>query len=172
MILTDTSILKFKDNGISVEPWIQENVQSASIDLTLGNTFLLPYKEGVAVDLTKDKIEYQKLTVDEIIIDPKEFLLATTKEIITLSNDFVGFVEGKSSIGRCGLSIQNAPLINPGFSGAITLELYNASENFLKITKDMHICQLILFKTLDTAVSGYSGQYQGQKEAKGSSLNF
>ncbi|WP_306298989.1 hypothetical protein [Bacillus sp. OV166] len=37
------------------------------------------------------------------------------------------FVEGRSSIGRLGLFIQNAGWVDPGFEGHITLELYNAN---------------------------------------------
>jgi len=37
------------------------------------------------------------------------------------------YVEGRSSIGRLGLQVQNAGFIDVGFHGQITLELENQS---------------------------------------------
>ncbi len=54
-------------------------------------------------------------------------MLGTTLELIRLPNDLTAFVEGRSSIGRFGVFIQNAGWIYPGFSGQNTLELFNAN---------------------------------------------
>ena len=52
--------------------------------------------------------EYEELNQREIVIPPHSFLLATTLETIGLPDDLTAFVEGRSSIGRIGLFIQNA----------------------------------------------------------------
>jgi len=77
-------------------------------------------------------------------------------------------VEGRSSIGRIGLFIQNAGWIDPGFEGRITLELYNASSLPIKLQAGKRICQLV-FCTMDQkAENPYQGKYQGQKVTVGS----
>lgn len=58
---------------------------------------------------------------DGIEIQPGEFMLATTMEYIRIPNDCAAFVHGRSSIGRLGLTVQNAGFIDPGFHGEITL---------------------------------------------------
>ena len=76
-----------------------------------------------------DEIKYRKIESDSIVIPPKSFILATTREYVKIPNDLVAFVEGRSSIGRMGLFIQNAGWVDPGFEGQITLELFNDFTN-------------------------------------------
>jgi dCTP deaminase len=60
---------------------------------------------------------YVAIERDEIILPPRSFILATTMEYIRLPNNLTAFVEGRSSIGRMGLFIQNAGWVDPGFEG-------------------------------------------------------
>ena len=60
------------------------------------------------------------------MVEPGEFLLARTLEKVQIPNDLVGFVEGRSSYARFGLTIHiTAPKIDPGFKGSITLKIAN-----------------------------------------------
>ena len=74
-----------------------------------------------------NEIKYTDIESDKIVIAPQSFLLATTNEYIKLPNHITAFVEGRSSIGRMGLFIQNAEWVDAGFEGRITLELFNAN---------------------------------------------
>ena len=48
-------------------------------------------------------------------------------ETVTMPNDLMGLVEGRSSLARVGLSVHlTAPKIDPGFGGMIALEIANA----------------------------------------------
>ena len=105
--------------------------EPASIDLTLGSHFLKVH-ENVIDRITLDsELRYLDLHADgeteEIVIPPLSFLLAVTRERIRLPANMTAFVEGRSSIGRIGLFIQNAGWVDPGFDGTITLELFNAN---------------------------------------------
>ncbi len=75
-----------------------------------------------------------RIEKDEIVIPPHSFLLATTVEFIRLPANVTAFVEGRSSIGRMGLFIQNAGWVDPGFEGTITLELFNANRLPLRLS--------------------------------------
>lgn len=98
-------------------------------------------------------------------LNPREFALASTVEFFHIPQYVVGFVQGKSSIGRNGLQIENAGLIDAGFSGAITLELYNMAPWPIKLTKGMSICQIHFTGVDMPLVKNYSktGHYNGQK---------
>jgi dCTP deaminase len=86
------------------------------------------------------------------IIEPGEFVLATTREYVKLPPDIAARVEGRSSLGRLGISIHvTAPTIHALFEGNITLEIFNHSKYNLNIQAGMKICQLI-FESVDGEV--------------------
>ena len=75
-------------------------------------------------------------------------MLASTYEVVTLPDDVAGRLEGKSSLGRLGLLTHStAGLIDPGFSGHVTLELSNVATLPIKLWPGMKIGQLCLFRT-------------------------
>ena len=111
-----------------------------------------------------------KIEKDEIIIPPHSFLLATTVEFIRIPANVTAFVEGRSSIGRMGLFIQNAGWVDPGFEGNITLELFNANRLPLRLASGRRICQIV-FAFMDKATrTPYAGKYQGQRGTVGSRI--
>ena len=162
------------------------SIQPASLDITLGDTWAEisanntthPWHiiqadkscySGLVLDPTKP-IEYTTTTADSYIIYPKSFILATTQEYINIPEYLTAFVEVRSSIGRMGLFIQNAGWVDPGFSGQITLELFNASDYAIQLTKGMRIGQLVFATMTSPAAHPYDGKYQGQTDATGSKI--
>ena len=105
---------------------------------------------------------------DTYILLPNQFVLATTMEYFHLPDDLTAFVEGRSSLGRMGLFIQNAGWVDPGFHGEITLELYNANRCAIELKAGRRIGQLVFAKMDSPAIHPYQGKYQGQKGATGS----
>jgi dCTP deaminase len=83
-------------------------------------------------------------------LEPGEFSLASTVEVVHMPDDRLGFVSGKSSNAREGLLVEAAGLVDPGFRGTITLELLNMSDYTLDIREGMRICQLSV-AVLDTS---------------------
>lgn len=124
--------------------------------------------KGIDLDT---EIVYREVEGDTITLPPHTFLLATTMEYVKLPNDLTAFVEGRSSIGRLGLFIQNAGWVDPGFEGTITLELYNANSLPIQLTAGRRICQLVFCKMDQAAQNPYRGKYQGQRRSVGSRVN-
>ena len=114
----------------------------------------------------------EKITVGDegFIIKPKQFVLATTLEYIKLPNNITAFVEGRSSLGRLGLFIENAGWVDAGFEGNITLEFFNANSRPLKIYPNMRICQLVLAKMESEAEFPYRGKYFKQRGVTASKI--
>lgn len=171
MILSDKSIYKYLDSGeLIIDPLEKGQVQPASVDIRLGRNFLkLDENKFEAMSMT-DEIQYVQFESDSIIIPSNSFLLATTMEYIKLPCDLTAFVEGRSSIGRMGLFIQNAGWVDPGFEGEITLELYNANRLPIKLEAGRRICQLVFAQMDEEALNPYTGKYQGQRNAVGSRI--
>ena len=144
MILSDTTLKKMLESGeLLVDPITPEQIQPASIDLRLSDHFLKVNENTLEVIRLDSELKYEELNQSEIVIPPHSFLLATTREYIRLPNDLTAFVEGRSSIGRIGLFIQNAGWVDPGFEGNITLELYNANRLPIRLQEGRRICQLV-----------------------------
>lgn len=171
MILSDATLKTMLASGdLLVEPLEPDQIQPASIDLRLGNHFLKVNENDLEVIRLDNEIHYEELTQSEIVIPPHSFLLATTREYIRLPNDLTAFVEGRSSIGRIGLSIQNAGWVDPGFEGMITLELFNANRLPIRLQEGRRICQLVFARMDQTAERPYQGKYQFQRQATGSRI--
>lgn len=146
-------------------------VNPASVNLCLGNTFLIPETEPFGVALG-DKLEYRRFEIRDdqcFTLKPGQFCLATTKEAVTMPPNVAAFVQGRSSIGRIGLTVQNAGFVDPGFHGHITLELVNESENAILLRPTYPLAQLVFF-TCKGVRHKYSGKYNGQVEATGSRM--
>lgn len=177
MILSDMTLrghIFFGDDDkdyISVYPVTVDQIQPASVDITLGTTFLEVSPDHPYDIITFDTpIEYKKVVTDKYVLHPKHFVLATTREFFRLPADISAFVEGRSSIGRMGLFIQNAGWVDPGFHGEITLELFNATNHPILLEAGRRVGQMVFAQLDRVARNPYHGKYQNQKEATGSRI--
>ncbi len=171
MIISDGTLKKMIENGeIVCTPIDKDSIQPASIDCRLGDHFLVLEDNQMDVISLDEEISYREIVSDTITIPPKSFLLATTQEYIKIPDNVVAFVEGRSSVGRIGLFIQNAGWVDPGFEGRITLELYNASSLPIKLQAGKRMCQLVFGFMDKKAESPYRGKYQGQSATVGSRI--
>lgn len=169
MILSDKTILKMMDEGtLKISPIEEGQVQPASVDIRLGNTFSIVEDSPSGIITLENEIKYKTITTDTYILLPNQFVLATTMEYFDLPNDLTAFVEGRSSLGRMGLFIQNAGWVDPGFKGEITLELYNANRCAIELRAGRRVGQLVFAKMDGEALNPYNGKYQGQTGATGS----
>lgn len=175
MILGDKDILdrlRLEDGDakkLCIEPFIEDHLQSASYDITLSNSFTVRRKSDKPIDIKKPIGGNRRLYRDTFTLFPKDFVLATTIESIIIPNDLGVWVQGRSSMGRLGIFIQNAGWVDPGFNGEITLELYNAGKSPVTLEKGMRIGQLIFAET-GIVLSPYNGKYQGQRGATSSKI--
>ena len=168
MILTDRSIRERLASGnLRIEPLDDMQIGPASVDLRLGDTCLSP-RASEGVFSMSEPVSYDEVRGSEFVVSGHGFVLATTREVVALPDDLTAFVEGRSSIGRLGLFIQNAGWVDPGFQGAITLELYNANAAAIRIEAGRRICQLVIARADGVVDRPYRGKYQGQRATTGS----
>ena len=172
MILSDGTIRELiKTNALSISPLNDGQVQPASVDCTLGTHFLkIDDSSRTHLDFESDT-KYIDIEAEKIVIAPQSFLLATTNEYIKLPNHITAFVEGRSSIGRMGLFIQNAGWVDAGFEGRITLELFNANSLPIELAAGRRICQLVFCRMDKESVQPYRGKYYKQKKSVGSHIH-
>lgn len=141
----------------------QKCIGPGSLDLRLGNTYAVPLRDQGVVrlgDRVKTK-SYVTMNDNGLVIGPGEFILATTMEYVIIPDDAAAFVHGRSSIGRIGLTVQNAGFVDPGFKGEITLELRNDAPYPIRLVPGYRVAQLV-YMDADGVLIPYSGKYQGQ----------
>lgn len=169
MILSDRTLFKMLEEGtLSITPLDKEQVQPASVDIRLGDTFSIVEDLSTGIITLKDEVRYKTISTDTYILLPGQFVLATTMEYVSLPDNLTAFVEGRSSLGRLGLFIQNAGWVDPGFKGEITLELFNANRCAIELKAGRRVGQLVFAEMDDIALNPYNGKYQGQRGATGS----
>jgi len=171
MILSDRTIIKMLEEGsLKISPLNINQIQPASVDIRIGNTFCIVEDSPTGIITLDSEAKYKTIKADTYILLPGQFVLATTMEYIELPDYLTAFVEGRSSLGRLGLFIQNAGWVDPGFKGELTLELYNANRCALELKAGRRIGQLVFARMDNTALKPYNGKYQGQKGATGSKV--
>lgn len=169
MILSDKTIMKMLQEGtLEITPLMEEQIQPASVDVRLGDTFSVVEDSSSGIITLENEIKYKTIQTDTYILLPGQFVLATTMEYFALPNNLTAFVEGRSSLGRMGLFIQNAGWVDPGFKGEITLELFNANRCAIELKAGRRVGQLVFAEMDQDALQPYNGKYQGQRGATGS----
>ena len=179
MILSDKEIKEYLRTGkLVIKPLEENQIKSASIDLTLGNEFGIFKQENTPfldlMDLNSNHI--RKIKVDEregFVLQPKKFVLGIIREYIKLPTDLAAYVEGRSSLGRLGVLVHiTAGFIDPGWEGHLVLEMMNANEIPVIIYPGMRVCKLVLFKLSSPSEVPYGkrkdAKYYKQKEIVGS----
>lgn len=158
-ILSDKTIKEYlKEGKIVIDPLKNEQqIQPSSVDMRLGDefkVFKVIRKPYIDPKDEEDIAEYmESSTVPEgeaFIIHPNEFALATTQEYVKVPDDLVARVEGRSSMGRLGVTMHvTAGYVDPGFEGRITLEISNIGAMPVALYPGQRVCQLV-FETMTT----------------------
>lgn len=158
--------------SLTITPLTLSQIGPASVDLHLGNEFLVFRRVSLThVDIHQDHIlgknvhQYQeKVRIGEserFVIHPNQLVLGATREYVSLPSNLAAIIGGRSTWGRTGLIIATATQIAPGFKGCITLELVNEGEVPLVLRPGYCIAQLTLLTT-DGQTKSYPGRYQHQ----------
>ncbi len=172
MVLSDRTIRRLIDEGrIGIDPFDEDLVQPSSVDVRVDRFFrVFRNSRYPFIDVKEEMEDLTELveTEDPFILHPGEFVLGSTLERITLPDDLVARLEGKSSLGRLGLLIHStAGFIDPGWDGHVTLELSNVANLPITIYVGMKIGQLSFVQLSEPAEHPYGAatlgsKYQGQ----------
>ncbi|CAG8538364.1 3602_t:CDS:2 [Diversispora eburnea] len=168
-VLSYTEIKRYLDEKkLIIVPLDQQNIGTASIDLTLGEEFryFVPRNGSVPISNEAGAKDYQKFS--EICkvengkpyrLDPGKMCLGITNERVRLPPDLCAL--GRSRFARLGLSVHiTASFIHPGIDNKTVLEIFNASNLTLDLYPGTKVCQMIFMKMEGNAE--YCGTFQNQ----------
>ncbi len=178
MILSDRDIKKAIESGrVKIESNQTElfsHIHASSMDLRLGNVFkVYEHSKYAVLDPKNPKTFAQNMRIitipdgEPFIVQPGEFILGVTQEKITVPDDLVVRVEGRSSLGRLGIIVHStAGFVDPGFVGTITLEISNLNRLPVALYPGMRVCQLAFEMMSSPAETPYNmkphSKYQNQ----------
>lgn len=173
--LTGAEIVRQMIMGnIEIEDFDMNRIGPNSYDLLLDNIFKTyrPIYQSknkndhtMYLDMLKEN-PFEEFTIPEdgYPIMPGKVYIATTKER-TFTNKFQPNIDGRSSVGRLGISIhQTAGFGDIGFDGKWTLEITVAQP--IIIYPNIPICQISFFVPAGDTSIQYNGRYQHQTEAQ------
>ena len=175
MVLSDRAIRRLIQAGrIGIDPYDPALMQPSSLDVRVDRLFrVFRNSRYPFIDVKTEQEDLTELVevdgAEPFILHPGEFVLGSTLERVTLPDDLVARLEGKSSLGRLGLLIHStAGFIDPGFDGHVTLELSNVANLPITIYPGMKIGQLSFVQMSEPAETPYGAgalgsKYQGQR---------
>lgn len=140
-ILTKKQIIsRIKEGKLKFEPALDSlQLQPHAIDLRLGYTFLIPRswemteKGRVALDpgYREDRSNFEVVELEHgqfFDILPNEYVIFTSLEFITLSDDLMAVLYPRSSVNRRGLSVDLTGIIDAGYYGQLIIPVRNNTE--------------------------------------------
>ncbi|MGP1931322.1 MAG: dCTP deaminase [Arsenophonus sp. ET-YP4-MAG3] len=191
MRLCDRDIIKWLDEKkIIIEPRPSiERINGATVDVCLGNKFRVFQNHKVPyINLSETKNEINaildlvmsnEITIgynNAFFLQPAELALAVTSELVTLPDNIIGWLDGRSSLARLGLMIHvTAHRIDPGWYGQIVLEFYNSGKLPLALRPGM-IIGALSFETLSGSADRpynrrHDAKYKNQQGAVRSKIS-
>jgi dCTP deaminase len=176
-MLIDKQIENYVRTHRMIDPFIdhEENngrvtygLTSAGYDARLGKGFYIadkvdkPQTISPATEGGKFPGTYYERKM--VRLPPQTLALAFTQEIFTIPVTICATVVGKSTWARLGLQIFVTPL-EPGWTGQITIEMFNAGFTPIELREGDAICQ-VQFHEIQVPRVNYQtkhGRYQGQR---------
>lgn len=158
-------------NSLRITPLIDpRQIQPSSVDVRLGFHFKTVRNVGISAldpiekDPSELALDTEKYTFDvkldvgrPFYIHPGEFALATTLEYIALPNDLAAILEGRSSLGRLGITVHStAGFVDPGFRGRVTYEMQNEGTQPVALYPGMRVAQLVFFQLNSQCIEAYT----------------
>ena len=171
MFLSSQEILEEIASGaISFSPAVAAgDIRPFGVRLHLASDFLRPQGGVVNVDGSSGDPAFERVDIDPgdtVRIQPREFLLGSTSELIRLDSSIAGFLDGRSTLARLGLFVHAGSQIIDGTAltgRTITLELFNAGPHELVLRPGVAIGMLSFFRSSSASDVGLiHSQYDGQ----------
>lgn len=134
---------------------LEQQLGSTSLDIRLGTSFqvYLPACRRTTdstLNLT-DSYESRRIDLDyleHVVLLPGQSMLGHSFEYIKLPDWTAAELEGRSSYARLGLEIHmTAGMIDPGFEGVVTFELFNCGPNPIRLFPGLRVAQLRFIAT-------------------------
>lgn len=178
MLLSDKDLKEMSIKHDLVSPFLDENCEGATIDLTLDSqirTFDSKEKHIIGNEVI-DK-DYKTIDIREqsFILNPNESVLVQSHEYFKIPNNMAGLVFERYSVKLMGLVVSPSSYMNPGYEGRLSFLLTNNSNGPIQLVAGISFCQLSIVKLTTEPEKPYGEQdrkYMGSKSVQVSKLHL
>lgn len=188
MILTDKEIREIcldkknrKDRGGLIEPFSEDALQSESYDLAIGTEIEVLKKDVRCLSLLEQEsidsmYEEIDLAVSGYIISPKEYILVSLKEKVSLPDNITAHIRPRTRFTRLGLIVSDQHC-NSTYSGKLRIGIFNATDYPIKIFPGIRIAQMVFeeLKSKPSEEKMYKNKknavYQGEEKFVGAKFS-
>ncbi|WP_400194242.1 dCTP deaminase domain-containing protein [Hymenobacter sp. B81] len=155
--LNNQRLLEVLGSNERIIPFDQSRIESGAYELSMGNEY---FTTNTAT-ATKKTLEPD----EQFVIEPGQFALLITKEIIKIPANNLGFISIKASIKFKGLINVSGFHVDPGFHGRLKFSVYNAGSRAITISEGQKMFPLWLSEFSNTLEGDelYDGKYQNQR---------
>jgi dCTP deaminase len=170
MILSDVDLKQMiETKALVIEPINKDTIQQNGLDFTVNNEFAIGKQEpenktidSTSSDNIKKAFYISKDVSSFFICDPLKNYLFTTREVIKMPNNIMGFCGLRSTFARLGF-ISPLTVIDAGFEGTLTIGTFYGGSAPIKVPVGCRFLHVIFAKLLTEAETPYQGSYKGQK---------
>jgi dUTP pyrophosphatase len=145
---------------------LEDQIQPNGLDLTLNSVATLADSGNLGIT-NEDRHISHTAPLD---IQPNESIklcqgcyLVTLNEILHIPNNLMAIGKPRSSLLRCGVSIQNA-IWDAGFNGISQVLMIIHNPLGFSLVQDTRILQLVFFTLESPTLAPYKGQYQMEND--------
>lgn len=175
--LPDWAIVEAIERGIiRIEPLVpnwRETMGTVTIDFSLGSEIQVLRANRVTHFDVRQGIkegDFEPIYVEDgesYILSPGDFVIAKTKQRLTLPDDVIGYMEGRSSLARLGVGVfVNAARFDPGWDNYPVLEMKGAAPVPVKLYVGDAICAFSFERIMERADRSYvtRGRYTNTEQ--------
>lgn len=158
-ILTKKEILEYLvQQKLRFSPQVDSfQIQAHSIDLRLGYTFMVPKKWGMTekgreaflIDYLDNRERFEIIELEHkqfFDLLPKESVVASTLEEVTIPDDLMAVLYPRSSVNRKGLGVDLSGVVDAGYEGRLLIPITNNTESqVIRIYPGERFCQLVFY---------------------------
>lgn len=162
-----------------IENFKEENLQSASYDITITNK-IRKFKDTFKRIRLNDKKEIED-SFEEVDISygydlrPNEYIMIQLNEFLNMPDDLAAHIRPRTTFNKLGL-VLSSQHINPSYNGQLQLGIYNTTPFVIELTPNLKIGQIVFEKLSGEANKDNlyykkdSSKYQNEKGFVGSKI--
>ncbi len=146
-----------------IDKFNPDRIDNVAYELCLGNEVYLTDSSSGKKEILDDKNS-------QIVIEPGQFALLLTDEVITIPTNILAFISIKFSQKIKGLINVSGFHVDPGFKGKIIFSVYNAGPATIVMDKGSPYF-MIWFCKLTSNSTPYNGTHKGQKNISAENIS-
>jgi len=179
MFLSHKTIEQYiSEKKIVIKPLFdKKNIRPAGIRIHLAKEILIPVA-GQTIDITKSTdIKYRKVDVAKKVfyLEPNDFVLAASYELIQTPRNILALLDGRSTIARLGLTTHvTASVIDGTFEKphAATLEIKNVGNFRVRLKFKDPIALMVFAELKEPVTQKLQSQYARSRKVTPPNLAF